>query len=315
MVKRFAGCWPRVLRGWFGDYFFMIIKKKSVSLHTEFFVSKIMAKGRILYINQGVTPFSEESDATVMNRYLPQYTQDLGREIRVFVPRFTDINERKHQLHEVIRLSGMNLIVNNCDHQLIIKVGSIPTARLQVYFIDNEEYFAKFGDTFDSKGVLVPSNDERILFFGRGTLEAVRKLAWQPHLIHFSGWFSGMVPFYLRRINKENAFFSGTRTVFSLEADSFKGKFAEEMERKMRADGATAKDLRLYQNLDYMTLMKAAITYANAIVISSPNVDPELVQFAKENKRHVLDYMPDKTEFYAKINKLYETLCGSSLNN
>ncbi len=274
-----------------------------------------MAKGRILYINQGVVPFSEESDATVMGRYLPQYTQDLGREIRVFVPRFTDINERKHQLHEVIRLSGMNLIVNNCDHQLIIKVGSIPTARLQVYFIDNEEYFAKFGETFDAKGMLRPENDERILFFGRGSLEAVRKLAWQPHLIHFSGWFSGMVPFYLRRINKENAFFTGTRTVLSLESDAFKGKFAEELERKMRADGATAKDLRLYQNLDYETLMKAAITYANGIVVSSPDVDPELVRFAKENKRHVLDYNPDRTEFYAKINKMYEVLCGSALNN
>ena len=274
-----------------------------------------MAKGRILYINQGVTPFSAETEATVMNRYLPQYTQELGREIRVFVPRFTDINERKHQLHEVIRLSGMNLIVNNCDHQLIIKVGSIPTARLQVYFIDNEEYFVKYGDTFDEKGVLRPTNDERILFFGRGALEAVRKLAWQPHLIHFSGWFSGMVPFYLRRINKENAFFSGTKTVLSLEADNFKGSFAEDMERKMRADGATAKDLRLYQNLDYPTLMKAAITYANGIVISSPNVDPELVQFAKENKRHVLDYNPDRTEFFAKINKMYESLCGSSINN
>lgn len=274
-----------------------------------------MAKGRILYINQGVTPFSAETEATVMNRYLPQYTQELGREIRVFVPRFTDINERKHQLHEVIRLSGMNLIVNNCDHQLIIKVGSIPTARLQVYFIDNEEYFVKYGDTFDEKGVLRPTNDERILFFGRGALEAVRKLAWQPHLIHFSGWFSGMVPFYLRRINKENAFFSGTKTVLSLEADTFKGSFAEDMERKMRADGATAKDLRLYQNLDYSTLMKAAITYANGIVISSPNVDPELVQFAKENKRHVLDYNPDRTEFFAKINKMYESLCGSALNS
>ncbi len=274
-----------------------------------------MAKGRILYINQGVTPFSAETEATVMNRYLPQYTQELGREIRVFVPRFTDINERKHQLHEVIRLSGMNLIVNNCDHQLIIKVGSIPTARLQVYFIDNEEYFVKYGDTFDEKGVLRPTNDERILFFGRGALEAVRKLAWQPHLIHFSGWFSGMVPFYLRRINKENAFFSGTKTVLSLEADNFKGCFAEDMERKMRADGATAKDLRLYQNLDYPTLMKAAITYANGIVISSPNVDPELVQFAKENKRHVLDYNPDRTEFFAKINKMYESLCGSALNS
>lgn len=274
-----------------------------------------MAKGRILYINQGVTPFSTETEATVMNRYLPQYTQELGREIRVFVPRFTDINERKHQLHEVIRLSGMNLIVNNCDHQLIIKVGSIPTARLQVYFIDNEEYFVKYGDTFDEKGVLRPTNDERILFFGRGALEAVRKLAWQPHLIHFSGWFSGMVPFYLRRINKENAFFSGTKTVLSLEADTFKGSFAEDMERKMRADGATAKDLRLYQNLDYPTLMKAAITYANGIVISSPNADPELVQFAKENKRHVLDYNPDRTEFFAKINKMYESLCGSALNS
>ncbi len=274
-----------------------------------------MAKGRILYINQGVMPFSEESEATVMNRYLPQYTQELGREIRVFVPRFTDINERKHQLHEVIRLSGMNLIVNNCDHQLIIKVGSIPTARLQVYFIDNEEYFVKYGSTFDDKGVLKPTNDERILFFGRGALEAVRKLAWQPHLIHFSGWFSCMVPFYLRRINKENAFFSGTRTVLSLDTEMFKGKFAEEMEKKMRADGATAKDLRLYQDLDYITLMKAAITYANGIVISSPNVNPELVQFAKENKRHVLDYMPDRTEFFAKINKMYETLCGSAINN
>lgn len=284
-------------------------------MHTQIIVSQIMAKGRILYINQGVMPFSEESEATVMNRYLPQYTQELGREIRVFVPRFTDINERKHQLHEVIRLSGMNLIVNNCDHQLIIKVGSIPTARLQVYFIDNEEYFVKYGSTFDDKGVLKPTNDERILFFGRGALEAVRKLAWQPHLIHFSGWFSCMVPFYLRRINKENAFFSGTRTVLSLDTETFKGKFAEEMEKKMRADGATAKDLRLYQDLDYITLMKAAITYANGIVISSPNVNPELVQFAKENKRHVLDYMPDRTEFFAKINKMYETLCGSAINN
>lgn len=274
-----------------------------------------MAKGRILFVNQSIVPFSAESEAAVLGRHLPQFTQELGREIRVFMPRFNDVNERKHQLHEVIRLSGMNLIVNSCDHQLIIKVGSIPSARLQVYFIDNEEYFARFGNTFDDQGVLRPENDERILFFGRGTLEAVRKLAWQPHLIHFSGWFSCMVPFYLRRINKENAFFSGARTVLSLTNDAFEGSFSDELEKKMRADGATAKDLRLYQHLDYMTLMKAAITYANGIVISSPNVNPELVKFAKENKRFVLDYNPNTTEFYTKINKLYETLCGSALNN
>lgn len=274
-----------------------------------------MAKGRILYVNQGVAPFSDETEASLMNRHLAQFTQELGREIRVFMPRFCGINERKHQLHEVIRMSGMNLIVNNCDHQLIIKVGSLPSARLQVYFIDNEEYFTKFGPAVDKKGELFSCSDERILFFGRGTLEAVRKLAWQPHLIHFSGWFSCMVPFYLRRINKENAFFTGTRTVLSLTDETFKGKLPDEMEKKMRADGATAKDLRLYQNLDYVTLMKAVITYANGIVIASPNVDPELIQFAKENKRHVLDYCPDSKEFYTKINKLYETLCGSAINN
>ena len=124
-----------------------------------------------------------------------------------------------------------------------------------------------------------------------------------------------MVPFYLRRINKENAFFTGTRTVLTLTDDAFEGRFAEEMEKKMRADGATAKDLRLYQNLDYMTLMKAAITYANGIVIGSPTVNPELIQFAKENKRHVIEYNPVRADFYARINKLYETLCGSALNN
>lgn len=274
-----------------------------------------MAKGRILFVNQSIVPFSEESESAVIARQLSQFTQELGREIRVFTPRFSDVNERKHQLHEVIRLSGMNLIVNGCDHQLIIKVGSIPSARLQVYFIDNEEYFARFGETYDEKGAVRPENDERILFFGRGTLEAVRKLAWQPHLIHFSGWFSCMVPFYLRRINKENAFFLGARTVLSLGDDAYEGMISTDLEKKIRADGATAKDLRLYQNLDYMTLMKAAITYANGVVLASPNVNPELVQFAKENKRHVLDYTPDTTEFYTKINKLYETLCGSALNN
>ena len=260
-------------------------------------------------------PFSPETEASVFGRTLPQFSQELGRDIRIFMPRFDYVNERKHQLHEVIRLSGMNLIVNNCDHQLIIKVGSIPTARIQIYFIDNEEYFTRYGDTFDEKGLLKPTNDERLLFFGRGVLEAVRKLAWQPHLIHFGGWFSCMLPFYLRRINKENSFFNGTRTVLSLFDDSFPGAFSEELEKKMRADGATAKDLRLYQNLDYMTLMKAAITYANGIIIASPTANPELVQFAKENKRHVIDYNPDRQAFYTRINKLYDSLCGSAINN
>lgn len=274
-----------------------------------------MGKGRILFVNQEIMPFTPETPSAHMGRYLPAFVQDQEREIRVFMPRFDYVNERKHQLHEVIRLSGMNLIVNNCDHQMIIKVGSIPTARMQVYFIDNEEYFAHSGELLDAKGNLKKDDDERMLFFCHSALEAVRKLAWQPHLIHFSGWFSSLIPFYLRRINKENAFFTDTKTVFSLTDDHFNGRFTEDLERKMKSDGATAKDLRIFHDMDYMTLMKAVITYAHGIVIASPNANPELVAFAKENKKHVLDYNDNQTEFYTSINKFYDSLIGSKINN
>lgn len=269
-----------------------------------------MAKGRILYVSQEIMPFSEESAMSSMGRYLPAKIQEMGREIRVFMPKFANISERRHQLHEVIRLSGMNLIVNNCDHQLLIKVGSIPTARMQVYFIDNEEYFAGRPEATEANGTLDGQSDERLLFFGRGTLEAVRKLAWQPHLINFMGWSSAMIPFYLRRINKENSFFSGTKLVITLMEDGFKGHIGGDLERKMKADNATAKDLRLYGDTTYLGLMKAAITYSQGVIIGSPKVNPELVAFAKENKRNVLDFIDDRDEFFARINKFYDTITG-----
>lgn len=247
---------------------------------------------------------------SVMGRMLPAKLQDMGREIRVFMPKLASVNERKHQLHEVIRLSGMNLIVNNCDRQLIIKVGSLPTARMQVYFIDNEEYFMNRETLVDGKGRLASDSDEQLLFFGRGVLEAVRKLAWQPHLVNFSGWFTSMIPFYMRRINKENAFFSGTKLVITLTGDSFKGTIGGDLEHKMKNDNATAKDLRLYGDTTYTGLIKAAITYSHGVIVGSPDVNPELVAFAKETKRNVLDFIPDKDEFYARINKFYDTLIG-----
>ncbi len=271
-----------------------------------------MAKGRILFVNQEIMPFSAESEESILGRYLPARTQEIGREIRVFMPKFCEVNDRKHQLHEVIRLSGMNLIVNNCDHQLIIKVGSIPSARMQVYFIDNEEYAISGKNMLDGHRHVPAETDERLLFFGRGTLEAVRKLAWQPHLINFSGWSTAMIPFYLRRINKENAFFNGTKMVITLMNDRFEGPIGGDLERKMKTDGATAKDLRLYGETNYLGLMKSAITYSQGVIIGSPNADPELVAFAKENKRNVLDYTEDHDEFYARINKFYDTIVGSS---
>ncbi len=247
-----------------------------------------------------------------MGRYLPAKVQEMGREIRVFMPKFCDVNDRKHQLHEVIRLSGMNLIVNNCDRQLIIKVGSIPSARMQVYFIDNEEYVIDGNSLLNGKKQPLPDTDERLLFFGRGTLEAVRKLAWQPHLINYAGWLTAMIPFYLRRINKENAFFSGTKMVITLVDDGFNGPIGGDLERKMKTDNATAKDLRLYGETNYLGLMKAAITYSQGVIIGSPNAHPELVAFAKENKRNVLDFIEDRDEFYARINKFYDSIVGIS---
>ena len=263
-----------------------------------------------MYVSQEIMPFSDESATASLGRYLPAKIQEMGRDIRVFMPKFSNVAERKHQLHEVIRLSGMNLIMNNCDRQLIIKVGSIPTARMQVYFIDNEEYFAGTPGAQKADGTLDNLSDERLLFFGRGTLEAVRKLAWQPHLINFCGWFASMIPFYMRRINKENAFFSGTKMVITLMDDGFKGNIGGDLERKMKADGATAKDLRLYGDTTYLGLMKSAITYSQGVIIGSPNANPELVAFAKENKRSVLDYIADRDEFYTRINKFYDSIIG-----
>ncbi|MDY5968527.1 MAG: glycogen/starch synthase [Bacteroidales bacterium] len=274
-----------------------------------------MGKGKILYVNQEITPFTSDTPNAHFGQFLPAAAQQAGREIRIFMPRFSTINERRNQLHEVIRLSGMNLIVNNCDHQLIIKVGTVPTGRMQVYFIDNEEYFVKRGGLFDGRGRFVKDNDERTLFFCRGVLEAVRKLAWQPHVIHFTGWFTCMIPFYLRRINKENAFFNGTRTVFTLTNDKFKGNFGDELERKLKADGATAKDLRMYQDLDWKRLMMAAITYAHGVVIADPEVDKELIDFAKDTKKNVLDYCPDEAEFFAQINQFYDIVAGPAINH
>ena len=274
-----------------------------------------MGKGRILYVNQATMPYSPESEASYFGRYLPAFMNTSGREIRMFMHRFDYVSERKNQLHEVIRLSGMNLIISNCDHQLIIKVGTVPQARMQMYFIDNEEYFTnKPEGERDPDGNFYSDNDERILFYGRGVLEAVRKLSWQPHLIHFGGWFSAMVPFYLRRMNKENNFYSTTKTVISLFDDEFTEPLNPLMEKKLKVDGATAKDIKMYDGYNYMSVMKTAITYAHGVVIASPNVNPELVAFAKENKKHVLDYAP-KEEQYPAINKLYDTLIGSNINN
>ena len=163
-----------------------------------------MEKKKVLFISQEITPYLPESEISEIGRYLPQGIQERGKEIRTFMPRFGCVNERRNQLHEVIRLSGMNLVINDNDHPLIIKVASIQAARMQVYFIDNEDYFQRKFTTVNDEGIEFDDNDERAIFFARGVLETVIKLRWSPDIIHCHGWFTGMIPLFVKKTYKDN---------------------------------------------------------------------------------------------------------------
>ena len=228
-----------------------------------------MSKTRILYVSQAIQPFLPESPISKAARQIPQGIHERGREIRVFMPRFGVINERRHQLHEVIRLSGMNLNVNDTDHPLIIKVASIPTARMQVYFIDNEHYFKKKVTWFDAKDKLVPDNDERAIFFARGVLETVRKLSWAPDIIHCHGWMASLVPLYLKELFKEDAHFENTKVVTSVYDEGFGGTLNGSLHEKIAFDGIDSARLSEIQLPTFDALNKLAMEHSDAVVAGS----------------------------------------------
>ncbi len=265
-----------------------------------------MAKGRILFVNQEIFPYIESPLADFCRQF-PQSIQEKGREIRNFMPRFGCINERKNQLHEVIRLSGMNLIINNLDRQLIIKVASIQSARMQVYFIDNEDFFQRKYLLRDKNGDFFEDNDERAIFFAKGTLETVTKLGWQPHLVHCNGWISCMLPFYIKRVYKDNPLFTNAKVIVSLFDEDFSEPLSPILEKKLRLDGATPKDLRNHKEPNYINSMKAAIDYSAGVVLASPNVNPELIEYAKENKKPIVEYIADPMALTEAINAFYDT--------
>ena len=193
-----------------------------------------MSGKKILYICQGISPYLAESDMNMLCRQLPQLMQEQGNEIRLFTPRYGCINERRGQLHEVIRLSGMNLIIDDNDHQLIIKVASIPGARLQVYFIDNEDFFKRKATTEDENGVKFEDNDERAIFFARGVLETVKKLRWEPDIIHCHGWMSAVAPAYIKRVFKKDPIFAKSKIIISTyENEKFNENLCESVKTKL----------------------------------------------------------------------------------
>ncbi len=268
-----------------------------------------MSKPRVLYVSQAITPYLPECEIASIARELPQAIQEEGKEIRLFMPRFGCINERRHQLHEVIRLSGMNLVVNDFDHPLIIKVASIQPARMQVYFIDNEEYFHRKAALEDKRGKAFKDNDERSIFFVKGVLEAVKKLGWSPDLIHCHGWMAAALPAYLRTVYADDPLFAETRTVYSAYNDSPKGKLDKQMKAKMEFDGVPADKLEMIETPDYNNLHKLAISHADGVIFGE-ELDQDVVDFAKG--REILTLKHEEEGYVKAYNEMYDKILEES---
>ena len=266
---------------------------------------------KVLFIHQEITPYLKETPMSLIGRYLPQGIQEKGKEIRIFMPRFGNINERRNQLHEVIRLSGMNMIINDTDHPLIIKVASIQKARIQIYFIDNDDLFTKRKSTIaDKDGVFFEDNDDRTVFFSRGVIETVRKLNWPPDIIHCHGWMTSLVPLYIKRAFKDNPLFSDSKVIYSLYDDDFEGAFHDSYDKKLKMPGIVAKEIKWLKNPVYANIQKSALDFADGIVIASPNVNPEVEKYARSLNKPILEYQGEENyvdaynEFYDKIKEI-----------
>lgn len=247
-----------------------------------------MDSKRVLFISQEIHPYLPENSISSTTLALAKKTNESGHQVRVFMPRFGVINERRHQLHEVIRLSGMNVVINDMDMPLIIKVASVPGARMQVYFIDNEEYFKRKFTYTDADGNQFEDNDERTLFFSKGAIDTVEKLGWKPDVIHVHGWMSALVPMYLRLFQSENPIFKDAKVIFSAYDNGFKGSLGPKLKSGMEFDEI---DPALTEGLDSPTtadLHKLAAKYADFVVLGDENTD-DLEEYAKSEGVDVID--------------------------
>lgn len=273
-----------------------------------------MEKRKVLYVTQEMEPYlGIETNMSQICRKLPQAVLESGYEIRNFMPRYGCINERRHQLHEVIRLSGMNLVVNDSDQPLIIKVASIPSARMQVYFIDNEEYFKRKFTYCDQEGDFFPDNDERAIFFARGVLETVKKLGWIPDVIHCHGWMTGLVPVYLKTALREDPIYQNAKVVTSLYGcDAFDAMFDEKFAEKALWNDMGSDDF-MPDGHSYLALMKEGIRHSDAVVISGESVPAELVEYAEKLGLRTASLHADAEDLAAPMLNLYEELIDESV--
>ena len=255
-----------------------------------------MAKQRILYVSPEIAPYLPSSEIAQLGRALPTAFHGKKYEARTFTPNFGNVNERRNQLHEVIRLSGMNIIIDDNDHPLIIKVASLQPSRIQVYFIDNDDYFQKLDSDEDSVGSNRADNDERAIFYARGSMETAKKLRWDPKIISVAGWISALVPMYIKKMYSDDTSFKGAKVVYTVVPGKVSAPIDERIFAKLKEDGFTARDTKKFQGLplDTNLLHRMAIDYSHAIIVQDPEVDPELLEYIKSTGKPLL--LPEQIE-------------------
>ena len=251
-----------------------------------------MKNRKILYVSSEVVPYLPESEISSMSFEIPKMVNKQGGQIRIFMPRYGNINERRHQLHEVIRLSGLNLVINDLDMPLIIKVASIPKERIQVYFIDNEEYFKRKATLKDSDNKLFEDNDERAIFFTKGVFETIKRLNWPPDIIHIHGWMAALLPLYLKNIYKDEPIFQNSKIVTSLYGNEFDKTLNKNMMNKILFDEIDDSYITELSKPNYDNLMKVAIDSSDAVIKGSENISSEINEYLKKYKKPILDYQP-----------------------
>jgi starch synthase len=266
-----------------------------------------MDNKKILYISQEIMPFLPETEMASISRYLPQGIQEKGKEVRVFMPRFGVINERRNQLHEVIRLSGMNLIIDDTDHSLIIKVTSIQQARMQVYFIDNEEFFKRKAIFRDDEEQFFEDNDERMIFFGRGAIETTKKLRWTPDIIHCHGWMTAFVPLFIKKLYKDDPLFENAKVVYSLYADDFNEMLDGKLKKKLEYDGIKPTDIKVLSPANFVNLQKLAIDFSDALIIGNDTINTDVKKYAQKMNKPLLEYI-DQESYIEEYNKFYNSI-------
>lgn len=263
-----------------------------------------MSAHKIIFVSQEIAPYLSVNNGKY-GRDLPQAIQSRKYEVRTFMPDFGEVNERRNQLHEVIRLSGVNIVIDDNDHPLIIKVASLQPSRIQVYFIDNDDFFLKDNDDVDATGSNRPDNDERIIFYTRGTLETAKKLRWEPRIIHLSGWFTSLIPMYLKRGYSDDLSFKGSKVVYTVTPAKLSAPLDERIFNKLKDDNIPAKDLKKYAdlNLDTDLLHRMAIDFSHAVIVEDPEVSPELLEYIRQSGKPFItaDKLEEGPEAYAEF--------------